>query len=239
MAIALDVANVGEFAQDSASTTIALTTGATVAAGGFIVLAACWAQSGITMSSVAGGSLSWTIDTQGISPDSSQCSGAVISAQAPSGLASGTTITATLSSSSPGGRSITATSFTGVKTSAPAGVNSLVAGPAGVAAWASGSLAIAAGSLIACLSVDFSGQQTSTVTGPSVEAHDLGDAGGFAQTTCYRIESGAGSYTVAGTWSANVTGGIVVAVEYQAAPAVTPGPGDNPPIGVLGRGAGW
>jgi hypothetical protein len=215
MPIAVDQVNVGEFALDSSASTIAVTTSATVASGGFIVLYFTWVGPSVTLSSVSGGGLTWTIDKQGestgLDPD---CDGAIVSAPAPAGLASGTTITGTLSAATVGGCSVAATSFTGVLT--PGSVDT-TAGPSDytTTAWTvsmttSGSAVLVAGAM------DFHTSDTSTITSPSVEAHDFGAAGGFEQTVGYRIEPAAGTYTVAGTWAASATG-TALGVAYKAA----------------------
>lgn len=215
MSIALDQLSIGQLADDTSGSSIAFTTTQNVAANGFIVLTATWVNSaGPTLSSVAGGGLTWSIDKQGFG--SANADVGVISAQAPAGLSSGTTITATLSGSTLGGRSICGTSFTGVNSSSALDTTNGPTDNAG-AAWTTGSMSILAGSVIVACSADFAALHTSTVTAPSIEAHDFGD-GGFAQTTCYRIEASAGSYTVAGTWSTSEVGSTNAAA-YKAAPA--------------------
>ena len=70
-------------------------TNQTVAAGAFIVMGwGCFG--GEILLSVAGGGLTWSIDSHTNGSNSKES--AIVSAQAPSGLASGTTITATFQS---------------------------------------------------------------------------------------------------------------------------------------------
>lgn len=213
MAIAIDQANVGEVAADTAGSTIVLTTSATVVAGALIVLTITCVNPQ-TVSSVSGGGLTWTIDKQGTGGGSSQV--AIVSAPAPAGLASGTVITVNLSASTAGGRSCFATSFTGVLPVSPVGTTNGPIATSASTAWATGSTTIAAGSLLIACSSDFTSLQTSTPTAPSIEAHDAG-SGGFSQTTCYRIEPAGGTVTIAGTFAAAASG-TVCAVEYKAAP---------------------
>lgn len=229
MAITLDVLNVGETAIDTASTTVALTTVATVAAGATIILTGTNVLDfNLTSVTNSGTVLGWTIDKQGGSGGSNAW---IASAYATSGLASGTTITGTFAGSTAGGRSMCATSFKGIPLVSFIDTTS---GPTSYAAagWATASIAIAAGSLLICVVADFSTSHTNTVTGPSLEAHDVNAAGGFAATTCYRIESSAGSYTVAGTWSGAGSGNID-AVAYKADPAVLSTAGDRSRIGAI------
>lgn len=216
MAIAIDQANIGNAADNSSASTVAFNTTQAVPAGGFIVLAVCWYSSTETLSSVSGGGLTWAIDKQakGTGAGDVSASVAIISAQAPSGLASGTTITATFSGSVPG-RGIGGMSFTGVLNASALDTTSGPSDFLSTSAWTTSSTAIAAGSVLvgACFAVFSDG--TSTVTSPSIEAQDFtAGAGTFGFTMCYRIESSAASYTVAGTWSNN-QGGVVNAAAYK------------------------
>lgn len=224
MAIAEDVRNLGENALDSAQTSIAFTTGTAVASGGFIVVTIT-CLSVRTVTGISGGSLTWVKDKEG----SNNSTISIWSAQAPAGLASGTTITATFSASSAGGNSICGTSYTGVATSSPVDTTNGPQAAVGTA-WATGSMTIAAGSVIVACASDFNTLQTSTPTAPSVEAHDFG-AGGFSQTTCYRIEAAGGSFTVAGTWAATtLNNGDIDAVAYKAAADAAGSAGPNRPM---------
>jgi hypothetical protein len=216
MAIVIDRLSIGELADDTAGTTVAFNTSQTVASNGFIVLSVTWiVTAGQTLSTVSGGGLTWAIDKQGGIGGAGQSNAAIISAQAPAGLASGTTITATYSASTPGARAICGTSFTGVLSAAALDTTNGPTLNSGTA-WATGSTTLLAGSVLVACSVDVTDLHTSTVTAPSVEAHDFGD-GGFAETTCYQIGTTAGSYTVAGTWSSSATG-LTNAAAYKAAP---------------------
>lgn len=211
MAITIDQANLGEFASDTAGTTAAFTTTQNVAVGGFIVLTATCNDSQ-SISSFSGGGLTWTIDKQGTGLGTSRV--AIASAQAPAGLASGTTLTATFSASTGGQRSICGTSFLGVVASAPVDVTDNV-GFLSTTAWTTNSITVQNGSVIVVCAGNSTNLFTSTPTSPLIEAHDFGQGTGFCQTVCYRIES-AGSYTSAGTWS-STSSGTVNAVAYLAA----------------------
>lgn len=226
MPVAIDVANLGEAAIDSAGTTIACTTGATAAAGSTIILTGSSIQP-VVASSVAGGGLTWSVDKTG--NDGVACAAWICSAYAASGLASGTTITVTLSASSAGGRSVAATSFTRIPSASRLDTTSGPTNFSATTAWTSASTSIAAGSVLIAVGNDFTDQRTSTVTAPSLEAHDFGTGspGGFSTTTCYRIETSAASYTVAGAWAASATGTVVAAAykwDGTAAAAEVQGP---------------
>jgi hypothetical protein len=80
------------------STTVADTTTSSVTAGNKIIgVVTWWGGAGFSLSSVAGGALTWTIDRQNTGTGYRM---ALISADAPSGLASSTAITATFTGSS-------------------------------------------------------------------------------------------------------------------------------------------
>lgn len=195
MAIAIDQANAGTAANGAAGTSLGVSTTATVAASGFIVASVMWWHATATLSSVSGGGLSWNIAIQG--KHSSQNPAAAIAyAQAPSGLASGTTLTANYSASV-NDRQIGITSFTGVATSSPVDTT---AGPVSnnTTGWTTGNVTIAAGSVLIGFS-HLDSASTDTITSPSIEALDWAGSGS-AGTTGYRIESSAGSYAIAGTW---------------------------------------
>jgi hypothetical protein len=201
MAIAIDVANLGTADPGGSRSTVAITTGSAVASGGFIVTCIGWFGT-TTLSSVAGGGLTWTIDKQGRAADPGFVSIAIASAQAPSGLASGTTITATLAANADvptmGG-----TSFTGVATSSP--VDGTPLGPTGVAtaAWSTGNYSIQAGSVIVGTCWNENTASGNTASAGSTEAWEIAQAGGpYSHVAEYRIEGSAGSYAVAGTWGA-------------------------------------
>jgi hypothetical protein len=184
MAIAVDVANAGTAVDDSSAASLG-----------------CWSASASPLlSSVSGGGLTWAIAAQGKHP-SAQPHFAIAYAQAPSGLASGTTITANWSTSV-AGRQIGISSFTGVATSSPVDVVGSVSNT-GNATWTSGTLAIAAGSMIV-ISDHVDGVVTSTATAPAQEALDWTDGANTSHQMSYRIEAAGGSVAATGTWSSSV-----------------------------------
>lgn len=204
MAILVDQASIGA-ASPGDGTSAAFTTNQIVAANGFIVVCLGFFTQ-LTVNSVSGGGLSWTIDAQGWPAGGPAADVVCIaSAQAPAGLASGTTITASTSGTM-SGPTIGGMSFTGVKTSSPVdGTPPAVVGVTPAAAgWATGSYAMTAGSVLVGTSWAETSSATSTPTSPSIESYDSpAGTSGWGATAAYRIEASSGSYTVAGTWGSN------------------------------------
>lgn len=224
MAIAIDQVNAGTAVSDAGSTTIAVNTNQTIAAGGFIVASIGWWSATDTLSSLSGGSLSWNIAVQG-KHTSDNTSAGIAWAQAPSGLASGTTITATFSGSV-NGRHIGITSFTGVATSSPVDATSPLNSQT-AAIWTTGSTALSAGSVLVGTSHLPTGGSSTTVS-PSLEALDWTDGADTSQATGYRIEASAASYTVSGTWTTStIIATVGAAFKEDAGGGVWP-PVDNP-----------
>lgn len=215
MAIAVDQANLGSQATDGALSSIAFTTSATVAASGFVTVEVFWFSPSVTLSSVSGGGLTWTIDVQTASNSSHV---AHVSAQAPSGLASGTTITATFSGSTGGGNAICGTSWTGVASSTPVDVTS-AANNTSSTAWSTPSMTIATGSLLIGAAGNDNTYVTSTPDSPATELHDFGvSPTGYGCTVAYRLPGTSGSYTVSGQWTTSaITAGQATGVAYKVA----------------------
>jgi hypothetical protein len=118
MAIAFDASLGGTAFTTGTSTTAAHTTTAAAAAGSRIIVCVGDFSPTVTVSSVSGGGLTWVKDAQDSTTTSGHSArGAVFSADAPAGLASGTTITATYSATTDA-RWICAQSFTGLATGA-------------------------------------------------------------------------------------------------------------------------
>lgn len=109
MAWAVDQASIGTNSSTGSATTIVLTTSAAVASGAWIFLVVGHFNASVTLSSVSGGSLTWTIVQVA---NNAGVRAALVKAQAPSGLASGTAITATYSGTT-NERKIGGASFTG------------------------------------------------------------------------------------------------------------------------------
>lgn len=215
MAIALDVANLGTARNASgAGDAVSVNTGSAVASNGFIVVCVGWFGTTNLVTGVSGGSLSWTRDLNGAAASKGIC---IASAQAPSGLASGTTITVSWAGGAGASEMIMgASSFTGVKTSSPVDGTPLGATLASTVAWTTGNYTIAAGSLIVGGNWCDGG---SANTPGTTELWELDNAGGpDGMVAAYRIEASAGGYPITGTWNA-ATQYIMGAVAYLAGAA--------------------
>jgi hypothetical protein len=207
--IALD-ANLGTKNENVTSTTMTLTTNAAAAANTRIFLFVNWNHTSRALTSVSGGSLTWTVDQQ--VKDGAKFHGAIASASAPAGLAAGTVITATFSGSVVHGL-IAAASFGGIATTNPVDrIGSSI--QRGVAAWTDTITTTNANDLV----LGWSGLDTvttSTPGAPSTEIHDFSNSA-FDQsaTSVYRIETTLGVKTVAGSWlnrAGSTANGTVVA----------------------------
>lgn len=213
MAIAHE-ADHGSATNAASSTTIAVTTTSAVASSRRIILVLAWFANGVTLSSVSGGGLTWVIDQQGVDQDRHL---AFVSADAPSGLASGTAITATFSGAATD-RGIFVSSWSGIETGSSGYLGTAGSGFSTSTAWTTGSRTISAGSLLLGGShEDNSGDHSSTPTSPSVELCDLTLSAFDDATAAYRIETSAGSYAVAGTWSSGASRSVTLWAEYLAA----------------------
>jgi hypothetical protein len=217
MTIVLDQV-LGGNVNDASSSSIAQVTGAAVAVGGFIIIGFC-CQPALSVSSVTGGGLTYTVDIQ----DNSQfVRFGIISAQAPAGLASGTTITINFSGAS-AARGIDIISLTGVKSTGTVVdvTKTIVSNVASDLNWSTGNVTLAAGSVLISMNV-VDGAFTSTIIGPSVEDIDQNaGVGSFSNQLNHRIGTTAGTYTVAGAYNANCTWYLLGAA-YLAQPIVTP-----------------
>jgi hypothetical protein len=224
-AIALD-ANLTSTPASSNPTATSLSTNTTAAAasGSKIIAVVSWYHATAT-ASLSGGSLTWHQDiTTNMTVDTSMRV-AIFSADAPSGLSSGTTLTATFSAGSDG-KALAAMSFTGVATGIS--YDGTSTNPATTApAWDSGAISTAnANDLI----VGFGAQQgignsTATPNTNYTEAHDWTDAGANeGWESVYRIVSSTASYTAGGTFSNGGNAGVGgVSVAYKAtAPNTAP-----------------
>lgn len=215
MAITLDQLLGSQYSTGN-GTSCSFTTSQAVASDGFIVVGVGWFDN-LTLNSISGGGLTWAVDAA-LSGVGNQHAG-IGSAQAPSGLASGTTITANFSGNA-AERVIGGVSFTGVKTSAALDAADIGAQTGGSTAWSSDSVTIQDGSVLCacCYCAFFGGSNSSTITSPSQEVFDAGLADTAHGTMGYRIEATGGSFTVAGTWAQSSSSNVAAAA-YLAAPA--------------------
>jgi lysophospholipase L1-like esterase len=206
--------SLGTKTENVGGTTMKLTTAGAAASRSRVFVFLTWNNGTRTLTSVAGGGLTWTVDVQ--AKDASNNHGAIASANATSGLASGSTITATFSGSVGHGL-MSGASLTGIASTFPLdAAASSVQG--GVAGWTAGLTTTNANDLLlGWSSIDTSA--TSIPTSPAAEIHDFGDQW-FNEwsTSVYRIETSAGAKTVSGLWS-RATGSsanVTVAAAYKA-----------------------
>jgi hypothetical protein len=206
--------SLGTKGENGKGTQATLTTSAAAASGSRVFVFVNWNNASQTLSSVSGGGLTWTVDRQ--AKDTTNFHGAIASAAAPAGLASGTVITATFSGPVTRGL-IAAASFTGIASTSPLDVaGSNLQG--GVAAWTGSVTTTKANDLVLGWS-GIDANATSTPTAPNAEIHDFGQASYHAwATSVYRIESTAGAKTVNGTWSkvSGAAANVTVVAAYRA-----------------------
>lgn len=227
MAIAIDDVDLGNASDNASSTTVAFNTSGTVASAGTIFLLVHYnAAATVT---VAGGSLVWTEESNAV--DGTQHT-ALFRAAAPSGLASGTTVTATMSGAATD-RIIAGCSFTGLSTAAKE--SSGTDTQAGTA-WDSASVSPISASNLVISALTLDTNVSFTPTAPNAVSIDGGATFDYHMTIVYRINSSSGSYQNVGTWAFNSLS-IAATGAYGSTAAALPG--DDPPMGFLGRGAGW
>jgi hypothetical protein len=209
---------------NTSSTTIAGTTNVTVASGGFIELGVHWfGLSAAPTITTSGGGLTWVTDQQ-VQVNSGYGT-ARISAQAPAGLASGTTITVTIGTVASTERYLAGFSFTGVATSSAKDQSNGTTGNA-TAAWSGGAVTLtAAGHVDGSGTTDTSGAATETPSTGYVEFTTSGHYGlvaaGASMCNVYRTDGASGGlYTAGGTWNASgSTTGVTVSYKDVSVPA--------------------
>lgn len=236
MAVTLDQ-NLGTNFETGVDNNVTLTTTATANSGTRIILNLGFtnATTTTTISSVTGGGLTWVVDRLD-DPNISFYWGAVISADAPSGLASGTVITVTFDNANGGNKFIGGSSWRGLVTGA-SGYKDVEGSNFGTTVgWSSNTLNTTVSDLLITTNYFTGGVFTNTPTAPSIELHDVTTGGSNAMCAEYRIETAAGAYTLDGTWSGgggNPWGAVSVAYKAAAEVATV-----NVPLR-LGRGSAW
>ena len=222
MAVSVPAALATAVVPGTTNATIALTSTATVPSSSKIWAIVTWFHSTVTLSSVAGGSLSWTIDHQSKNGSTGV---AIVSADAPSGLASSTTITATFSASGAADQQMAAYSSTGVLSGVGAAYGAIGGSNNASTSWDAGATTVLSGDILIGVSkFEDSVTTTSTPTGGNTELEDWNSGSGFATTTTYQIGTGA-SIHAQGTWSntsAASLGTRSASVAYTAAATSTP-----------------
>lgn len=202
----------------SSATTLAVTTTGTASAGSRVYIVTGWYTTGVT-ASASGGGLTWVNDGTFTNTTDANYRAAVLSADAPSGLAASTSLTVTYSSAA-FARALSCFYFTGVATGASGYLDGAVVGASGTAAgWATASLTTANADdvLVGASWIDL--RLTSDTAGGSfTEIVDFQDAGnGSTFTSLYRIVAATGSYAASGTWGAGAQPWTAVMAGYKAA----------------------
>lgn len=207
----------GNYANGAAST-IGDTTTSSIAAGRKVIALVSW-YGGESLTSLSGGGLTWTVDV--VSPGSG-ARAAIVSADAPAGLASGTTITATFS----GGTfalGIGIASCDGLVTNAAGAVDDTDAAytAPGVAApfWSTSLTTTNANDVL--IGGGFISFESSGVapTSPASEIYEWA-ASNNTQQLIYREVSAAGTYTLGSSWTFQRES-AAAAVAYKLAPVGT------------------
>lgn len=227
MALALD-ANLGTV-KEAAS----LTTSAAAASDSRVFVFVYWFGTQ-TCTGCSGGGLTWDDDVQvrgTVAGDQNQC---IISAAAPSGLASSTVITPSFSATPSFGPGIAAASFTGVETSSPIDATTTLKEDF-EETWTTNNLVTAtADTLLFGFSLSAS-NQTNTAATNYTEIHDWSPEGANKCATVYRIVSSAATYNPGGTWTGSVDFQQNVGIAYKAAAGGPPPEG--PSIRVVQAGS--
>ena len=195
-------------------TTMTLTTAAAAAAHTRVFVFVEWNHASRTLTGLAGGGLTWTVDTQAKEANNNHL--AIASADAPAGLASGVVLTATFSGSVSHGL-IAAASFTGIASTSPLDAASSATG-AGVRAWTATVTTTNADRPRARLQHDrrqhHQHRNRARKRDPRLRRPQLLRWA----TTTYQTTSTAGAKTSAGTWAANTaaTGNLTITAAYKA-----------------------
>ena len=179
--------------------TIALTTNASASSGSKVWVLVTWFHSTVTLNSVGdGGSTVYTIDHQSKNGSTGV---AIVSADYPSGFASGGTLTATFSASGAADQQMAAFYSTGVLSGSGAGYGAIGGSNNSSTTWDAGATTVLNGDILIGLSkYEDSLASTSTPTGGNTELADWNAGSGFASTVTYQIGTGS-SIHAQGTWS--------------------------------------
>jgi hypothetical protein len=210
--------------------TATLTTSSAAAAGSRVFVFIWWNElDGICTGMSAGGGLTWVVDHQyQVAFDTATCL-AVLSADAPSGLASSTNLTPSFNTAPDFGPGIAAHSWTGVQTGASGYVDANTAGLQDFnETWATSSLTTTtANTLLFGISEGDSGTSNTAAT-DYTERHDWLAEGSHRVAVVSRVVTSASTYTPGGTWSTSVGYQMNFGIAYkEGVPAVvtpvTPG----------------
>ena len=219
MAVAFDAnLTTAPTVEDSSGTTVARATVAAAAAGALIFCLVGWDDTTVTLASVAGGGLTWTVHVQALAGANRHV--AIASAHAPSGLASATTITATFSATAAGARTMAMFSMTGLVTgTTPVGTASSTTG---TTTWSGGTIAgVGSGDAVVGFGKTILDAGTATPDTGYTEVHDF-SASVRTHESVYRITAAAGSFTPGGTWSVAGSDTLGVAVAFAVLAGAPP-----------------
>lgn len=221
MAIALD-ANLGTVTNSDT-----LTTSAAAASGSRVFVFVGWSHATATLTGCSGGGLTYVVDDQYEDTIGAETHIGVISADAPSGLASSTNIVPTWSTA-PGFRGLAAVSFTGMATGSSGYIDVTSGGKDDFAQdWETHNLVTTvADTLLLAMSCGPSGTSNTADTNYT-EIHDWNFEGANDCATVYRIVSSTGTYNPGGAWSTGVSFQMNLGIAYEAAAGAPPpeGPG--------------
>lgn len=222
MALAFD-ANLG-----TVTDTATLTTSAAAASASRVFMFVWWFGTQ-TATGASGGSLTWVVDHQFRGSNGGDQNIAVISADAPSGLASSTVLTPSFSATPSFGPGIAAASFTGAETGASGYVDVTSTGKDDFEeAWTTNNLVTTnADDLLLALSLG-DGSSGNTAATDYTEIHDWIAEGSQRCATVYRIVAATSTYTPGGTWAGTVNFQTNIGVAYKAAGAGEPPIEDAP-----------
>ena len=200
---------------------VTLTTSATVPSGALVVVCVGWGNDvARTLSSVDGGGLTWVIDHQQPFSGALEWGFAVVSAQAPAGLASSTVLSTTFSGTIFG--SLIAGSYTtGLDTVAPVDVHDGAGGSSDP--WDTTATTTTVADTLVIGGCFRNGANTNTPSGGATELHDFQlPVEDWAQCTEYKILSATASTSLTGTWTvaAGVPDWSAAFVAYKAASGV-------------------
>lgn len=177
------------------------TTAAVPGTGALIVLGVGWGNDvARTLSSVSGGSLSWSIDKQQAFSGAINWGYAVISAQAPTGLASSTVLSTTFSGTIFGSL-ICGSYTTGLATSSVVDVSDGAGGSSDP--WDTTATSTTVADTLVIGGCFRNGLNTNTPSGGANELHDFQMAAeDWAMCSEYKILSATASTSLTGTWTA-------------------------------------
>jgi hypothetical protein len=220
MAIAFD-ANLGTTTDAATHTTTAA-----AASGSRVFFFVWWFGDGQTITGASGGGLTWVVDHQAEYTASGDQHIAILSADAPSGLASSTVLDPTFSAGPDFGPGLAAASFTGLATGASGYIDATSTPKEDFEeAWTTNNLVTTmADTLLIAMSLGVDATAHAAATDYTELNTDWIAEGAQRVVAIYRIVSSASTYNPGGTWTA--AGGVSsqhnLAVAYESSGGVSP-----------------